>query len=369
MAGKYSELSFFSHRIRIRIEGFRLDRLLDRALKEGLQLKQVRMTGSTELTCWVSRQDLRRLRRLAKSVYHITPLSEKGVFPAVRSFFSSPGLVVGCLLALALTVGQVFFVETIQVKGYRAIPEEALLACLEDHGIKEGAFRPDIDWESARKAVYDSFPQITWVQLGYKGRLVVLNIAETGHTVYDRNVQDYGSSQERTTYTSLVAETGGYVESIQAWYGEAAVEKGDYVEPGQVLISGCVSLEPTTFTEKEEEQKKEYFVNAEGEVWALVPYRLTFNQERYLWAEPAEDGIVTNRSEKTEEQAKRRTEQQIRLWTAENLPETAEIQKKSLKFSRVGNIIEVSVLLEVRQQIAIPQEELIGTKITDTRNN
>ena len=368
MAGKYSELSFFSHRIKIRIEGLRLERLLDRALKEGLQLKQIRMRGSTELTCWVSRQDLVRLRHMAKSVYHITPVSEKGVFPSVHSFLRRPGMVVGCLLALMLVVGQVFFVETIQVRGYRSIPEEALLDCLEDHGIQEGAFRPEIDWDEARKAVYDSFPQITWVQLGYKGRLVVLNIAETGHTVYDRKVQDYGSAQERTTYTSLIAETGGYVDTVEAWYGEAAVEEGDYVEKGQVLISGCVSLEPTTFAEGEE-PAKEYFVNAAGEVWALVPYYLTFNQERYLWAEPADGGVVVSRTEKTEEQAKRRTEQQIRVWAAENLPETAKIQKKSLKFSRFGNIIEVSVLLEVRQQIAIPQEELIGTKITDTRNN
>ena len=55
-------------------------------------------------------------------------------------------------------------------------------------------------------------------------------------------------------------------------------------------------------------------------------------------------------------EAKKKAEQQIRLWTAENLPEKAEIQNKSLKFSRSGNIIEVSVLLEVRQEIGIKQE-------------
>ena len=80
-------------------------------------------------------------------------------------------------------------------------------------------------------------------------------------------------------------------------------------------------------------------------------------------------GVVVSKAEKTEEQAKRKAEQQIRTWEKENLPETAEILKKSLKFSRDGNIIKVSVLLEVRQQIAIPQEELIGKKITDTRND
>ena len=151
------------------------------------------------------------------------------------------------------------------------------------------------------------------------------------------------------------------------------MEAGDYVEEGQVLISGCVPIEPTTFAEEGEEQRTEYFVNAKGEVQAAVPYKLTFSQERYIWGSSADSmdngEVVVSKVEKTEEQAKRKAEQQIRTWEKENLPETAEILKKSLKFSRDGNIIKVSVLLEVRQQIAIPQEELIGKKITDTRND
>ncbi len=96
-------------------------------------------------------------------------------------------------------------------------------------------------------------------------------------------------------------------------------------------------------------------------------------QERYLWgegaSENASENAVVNKVEKTEAQAKKKAEQQIRAWAKENLPENAEIVKKSLKFSADGNIIKVSVLFEVRQQIGIQQEEFIGTEITDTRDN
>ena len=374
--GKYSELSFFSHRIRIKIEGFRLNRLMNLAMKEGIQLKLVRMLSETELICWVSCRDFKKLYHLSKSLYRITVLDAQGPVPQAKAFFRRPGLVIGCLLAIVMVAVQGFFVESIQINGYRAIPEQVLRECLEKEGIVRGAFRPEIDWAEAERKIYDTFPQVSWAQLVYSGRMVILNISETDHDIYgvdiptEHRTEEAGGEAAADRYINLVAGCSGYIESILPYYGHAMAEKGDYVEEGQVLISGCVPIEPTTYTQTEEERKTEYFVNAQGEVWAAVPYKLTFHQERYLWGIPSDgSGTVVNKTEKTEEQAKKKAEQQIRLWEKENLTETAEIIKKSLKFSRVGNIIEVSVLLEVRQQIAIPQEETIGTKITDTRDN
>ena len=141
-------------------------------------------------------------------------------------------------------------------------------------------------------------------------------------------------------------------------------------------------------------------MRARGEVWARVPYRLTFRQERYLrsaqvereqaGAYAAQSGqaaqlgqtqtenaragkagasdtqggpaVVSNRVEKTQEQAKAKVEQQIRIWAKENLPENAEIVKKSLNFTQKENIIEVGVTLEVRRQIGKEQEIVFGTE-------
>ena len=370
MGGRYSELSFFSHRMQIRIEGMRLEPLLNQAMGQGLDLKYLRVRNPSEAVCWISASDLRQLQRLAKSAYRITILQEKGAAWQTASFFRRPALVLGCLAALLIVGAESFVVACVEVNGYDRIPEQQLLQCLEEQGIYEGVWRPSVHWKEAELALYETFPQITWLQLVYDGRLVLLNLAETDSMIYEKDKQDFDMNKPQNTYTNLIAEEAGYVERVEAWYGDAVTEEGDYVEKGQILISGRVPLEPTTF-EPEEEQEREYFVQAKGEVWAKVPYRLQFNQERYIWGEEtsAGDKIVVNRQEKTEEQAMRKAEQQIRLWTKENLPETAEILNKSLKFSPDGNIIEVSVLLEVRRQIATPQEEFIGTKDTDTRDN
>lgn len=369
---KYSELSFFKERVQIRIEGFRIDHLLDKSFRNGIHMKAVQVKSETELVCWISAEELKHLRRLAKSAYRITILKSHGPAPFVRNFIRKPGLVLGCLIVCIMVGLQGYFIETIQINGYGGIPEEELLACLAEEGIVRGALRTEIDWAKAEDKIYDTFPQVTWAQLVYSGRMVILNISETNHDVYgidvpsertDEHNSENNSSEERK-YTDVVAACDGYVEEIQAYWGKAMVEKGDYVEAGQILISGRM---------ESEKLEGDYLVNAKGQVWAIVPYSQFFMQERYLWgadaSENESENAVVNKVEKTEAQAKKKAEQQIRAWAKENLPENAEIVKKSLKFSADGNIIKVSVLFEVRQQIGIQQEEFIGTEITDTRDN
>lgn len=377
---KYSELSFFKERVHIRIEGLRIDRLLDKAFRNGIHMKSVQPKSETELVCWISAEELTQLRRLAKSAYRITVLNSHGPAPFVRNLIRKPGLVLGCLIVCIMVGLQGFFIDTIQINGYGGIPEEELLACLAEEGIVRGALRTEIDWAKAEDKIYDTFPQVTWAQLVYSGRMVILNISETSHDVYGIDVpsegtdehssEEYGAEEQK--YTDVVAACDGYVEKIQAYWGKAMVETGDYVEAGQILISGRM---------KSEKLEGDYLVNARGQVWAIVPYSQVFMQERYLWGEASSEAsseesseaapknAVVNKVEKTEAQAKKKVEQQIRAWAKENLPENAEIVKKSLKFSADGNIIKVSVLFEVRQQIGIQQEEFIGTEITDTRDN
>ncbi len=248
---KYSELSFFKERVQIRIEGFRIDRLLDKAFRNGIHMKTVQLKSETELVCWISAEELKQLRRLAKSAYRITVLKSHGPAPFVRNFIRKPGLVLGCLIVCIMVGLQGYFIETIQINGYGGIPEEELLACLAEEGIVRGALRTEIDWAKAENKIYDTFPQVTWAQLVYSGRMVILNIAETNHDVYgidvpsertgEHNSEDI-SSEERK-YTDVVAACDGYVEEIHAYWGKAMVEKGDYVEAGQILISGRMESE------------------------------------------------------------------------------------------------------------------------------
>ena len=394
MRERCKELNFYKCRLQLRIEGFKADKLLNMAFRKGIFMRRICVLSETEITVWIAAGDLKKLKKLAKSLYKITVLQEKGPECGLKKIRRQPFVLLGIALAAAVIFARSLLISTVIVDGYKAIPEESLRKCLSESGIYEGAWRPDIEWEKARKTLYDTFPEITWVKLVYDGTAVYLDIAETddlrdtSRTDADGDAEDTDDAEDtgkKITYTDLVAEKSGYVERVQPLWGEARVEAGDYVKKGQVLIGGCIPIEPTTF---EEGDAKEYYVKAQGEVWARVPYRLNFAQERYkenargLQDENAEESaeesakggeneriIIENKTERTPEEIKAKAEQQIRLWAKENLPENAEILNKSLNFAPKENIIEIGVTLEVRREITKEQETVVGQENSDHRGD
>ena len=394
MRERCKELNFYRCRLQLRIEGFKADKLLNMAFRKGIFMRRICVLSETEITVWIAAGDLKKLKKLAKSLYKITVLQEKGPECELKKISRQPFVLLGIALAAAVIFARSLLISTVIVDGYKAIPEESLRKCLSESGIYEGAWRPDIEWEKARKTLYDTFPEITWVKLVYDGTAVYLDIAETddlrdtSRTDADGDAEDTDDAEDtgkKITYTDLVAEKSGYVESVQPLWGEARVEAGDYVKKGQILIGGCIPIEPTTF---EEGDAKEYYVKAQGEVWARVPYRLNFAQERYKenarglqdenaeeFAEESAKGgenekiIIENKTERTPEEIKAKAEQQIRLWAKENLPENAEILNKSLNFTPKENIIEIGVTLEVRREITKEQETVVGQENSDHRGD
>lgn len=347
-------MNFFAHRIRIKIEGFRTDKLIDKAMKAGIHMCGIKRISDMEIYCWVTPEGLRAIRKEARSLYRITVTEERGSVYRIRQFAAKPFKILCSALILALVISQSFFVKTIVVSGYRAIPEEELRECLEESGIREGTYIPSIDWEKAEKHIYQVFPQVTWLKLAYEGRKVFLDISEGRN----REPGEHGEVADEKFYSNIVASSSGYIQSITSYRGLCLAEEGDYVEKGQVLICGMVPIEPTVYGE---DVPDEYMVRAKGEVWANVPYRLTFNQERYTEDKRNEgEKLVACIRERTEKEVKEKVNSSIRLWAAENLPENAQILNKNLNFCYKGNIIEIGVTLEVRQQIGEEQEILVG---------
>lgn len=351
----YRELNFSVHQVTIKIEGFRIDKLLDRGMKAGICFRNIKYDSPLAATLEITPYDLEKLKKISGALYRISVVKQKGIGFKLKNFLKQPLKVIGIIITCTLVISQSFFVKTIEVNGYKAIPETALRQALAEVGIEEGSYRPNINWKDAEEFLYDSFPQITWLKLVYDGRKVFLNIAETG---------DDGEeiAPARQYYCNIVAAESGYIETINAYRGLALVEAGDYVHKGDVLISGYVPTEPTVY---DEDYPKYYYVKSKGEITATIPYRLTFNQERYVSAAGNKENLVTNKREKTEEEINKKAEQQLRLWVKENLPENAEILSKSLNFSYKESIIEISMTLEVRTQIGKEQEIEIGQKSTD----
>ena len=94
-------------------------------------------------------------------------------------------------------------------------------------------------------------------------------------------------------YYDIVAETDGLITQVEPMAGEAAVQEGDTVAEGEVLISGVITMEPPKYSDL---PVRTYQTHARGKVYArtwrtlsaAIPVQAEVKrhtgEERTLWS-------------------------------------------------------------------------------------
>ena len=148
MKARCSELNFYRYRLLVRIEGFRIERLMQKAFERGITIRSLRVLSDTCAEGWIAADDLKALRKLAKSIYHIKVIDRRGPEQKIRQAAGKPVAVIGTILAAGIVIVQSFFISEVRIDGYRAIPEVELRRCLEEAGVSPEC--SDLRWTGRR---------------------------------------------------------------------------------------------------------------------------------------------------------------------------------------------------------------------------
>lgn len=137
-------------------------------------------------------------------------------------------LVGGVLFCLSL-YGLSSFVWFIGVTGLVNLPREAVLSTAGQAGLKPGALKVTLDLKHVEHTLSMQFPEISWTGVTIQGTRANIEVAEkTLQPVHDN------------APAHIIATKDGIMEEIIALLGEAAVQRGETVRTGQVLISGNI---------------------------------------------------------------------------------------------------------------------------------
>lgn len=333
MKGKSQASNFIKHQVNVRLEGFKPERLISQAAAEGIAIRHIHYKDETEVFFTVSGEGFRRMKKLAKSRYKFTVLSQRGAVPMMKGFWRRKMTVAGLALFFLLFFAQTLFVREINIIGCRSITETAIRQSIAEEGLYEGALRR-FDCEAIEKKLFQSFDNIVWARVAYEGGYVEVQISESE--------QAPSETAGNTAPCDIVAETDCYIEQIYTYKGRGQVAKNDFVKKGDILISGTVPVEHPSYP-VEEGEKLYHYTHASGKIVARVPYYYTFNIEGDL----------------TESERNREAQRLLRQWTKENVPESAQIINKDFHFSKKKNIIKVYGTVETRQQVGIEKEIVI----------
>jgi similar to stage IV sporulation protein len=373
------------------VEGFEIQWLLTQCLKENICLQDINIIGNNEFTALVHQRDWGKLSAAAENRYRLVILGEKGIRPHGVRLLKRPITIVGIVLFVFIIFMQASFVSEIRVYGYEKITEREILEHLSNAGLFVGCSR-SIDLDYIEIKMFQSLDNISWIGIVMKGGLAEVTIAEGSEPVENTN---------NDLPCNVVAKKEGYIEKVIAREGKESVVKGDFVNVGDIVISGIISIDDKTYT-RDPENPAFTYVHADGQVYAKTIHRYTCFQERYeiekrktgksiagigvrfgnfnwesshiynsyaassykeksivkmLWPFPVEltinkaDELELYRSEKEEDDITALANIQIREYIKKNISDSAQILNKSLNFSSRENIIKVVILLEVLEEI------------------
>lgn len=229
----------------------------------------MRYENALESTVEIREEDFQSLKKIAGHSHQVTVMRNGGAIPFLQKIKANILTVTGAFLLGALIFYQSLFVAEIQVDGYENLTETEIRKTLAAAGLYEGV-RIEEDYNRVKSALYEKHEEITWVSVFADGRLIKVNIAEAG------NAQE--ENPEEDIPVDIIAEHSGVIEMIQPLQGMAMAEKGDYVNTGDVLISGAYEYQSSDYSKGD--GTFTWYNHAKGQTLARVPRVITYYLEK-----------------------------------------------------------------------------------------
>ena len=248
----------------IRAQGAFPERLMNLCAQEGVEFWAVEWLDTRTIRLTVRRYSLKPLRRLAERVGCILTVEEARGAPAWMARFRTRyafllGLTL-CLLAVSLLSR---FVLTIQVTGNETVPAAVILNQLRIQGVRPGVYGPAIQRRQQAEDLLTALKELSWVGINLQGTRLVVDVREK--IPAPERLDESG-------YYDIVAGTDGMILKVEPEQGDAAVERGDTVAEGDLLISGVVTMEPPKYSDR---PVRTYRTHARGRVTARTWRTLT----------------------------------------------------------------------------------------------
>ncbi|MDT8861787.1 sporulation protein YqfD [Alkalihalobacillus sp. MEB130] len=242
--------------VRVRIDGDYPERFLNRCIEEEISIWQIKKIGDNRIVCYMNVEDAKRIRPLLRMTNcKVSFIQRNGVPFLIRRMIVRSGFIAGLASFLVIMFILSNMVWGVEIKGASPQVEHELRQVVTEMGIKRGAFQfslPSV--ELIQRDVTELVQGATWVGVRQKGTTFEFEVVE----------QQLPEEAERYSPRHLVATKKAIIHKIFVEHGQAIVKPNDFVQKGDLLVSGYIG-------KKDAEDEEKELVPAQavvlGEIW------------------------------------------------------------------------------------------------------
>lgn len=243
--------------VMIQMEGFGLERLLNKMFQSGIPVWNIRRESATAMSAEIRAKHFFRLRALKRGLRcRVHVVRRHGMPFVLAQLRGRKGLLIGGLALFIALIAASNRVWLITLEGLYRVPEAVVHRALEEAGAEVGMARAGVVPVELGAAVRSYDERIAWAGVRLDGVHLKVQVVEA---------EPIPEQPDKTGPASVVAQKDGVIEKVTALSGNPAVSEGDVVRAGDILINGMLAREGF----------ETLYVYAEGEVLATVYYTVS----------------------------------------------------------------------------------------------
>lgn len=230
--------------VKVRIEGRGVERFINECVRRHILVWDVKKIADDTIVFYVSLRNVKRLRAIyRKHECNLYFIGRYGFPFWNKRLLRNIGFLIGMLLFFMSMIILSNMVWKIEISGAKPETEYILMKELDKMGIRKGQLQfriPSV--EDVQRHLTDNINAITWVGLEVKGTTYHFEIVEKNEP--KKEIEEKPQN--------LVAKKEAVITRVFAETGKPVVMRNDYVQKGDLLVSGMFGQEdnPTIVSAK-----------------------------------------------------------------------------------------------------------------------
>lgn len=240
--------------VNIVVEGFFIERFINTCISKKIFFWKTNRSKSTVFSANIGVGNYKEVAKIARKCQCKIKITNKKGLPFLLNKYRKRKIFVATLGVIIIGIIAISnFIWNIEIKGIDETKQKEILEFIHNEGVDIGKYKNGVDLQNLINKIRIARDDIAWIGMEIKGTNLIIEVVEADEKPEIINEDEY---------CNIVANNDGIIVKVNAQNGTPAVQEGDTVKKGDILVQGWIEGK---YTENR-------YVHAEGEIIAKVWY-------------------------------------------------------------------------------------------------